>query len=129
MPNGPTKSTVKYEVYRHKESSQEDFDAINAAYKSIMEKNNYLCGEAQKNLNAGVFVNGEMHPSVERGPLVFQQSVRNLMAAHHQREIEAGGEIWPARQQLPKTAKTSDCDVKFCLEVDECSVNKELLAF
>lgn len=129
VPSGPTKSTMKYEVYRNKNSSDEDFEIINAMYKRIMSEDKYLCLNAQKNLNAGVFVNGEMHPKMEKGPLFFQKSVRDLLQSHHKRETDAGCEIWPARQNLPKTASTSEKDVNFCAAVDFCKVNHEALAF
>lgn len=128
VPSGATKSAMKYEVFRNKKSSDADFETINAMYKRIMSEDKYLCANAQKNLNAGVFVNGEMHPEMEKGPLFFQKTVRDLVQAHHAREADAGGEIWPARQRLPRTAATSERDVGFCSAVDCCRVNKEIVA-
>ncbi|POR38310.1 Choline monooxygenase, chloroplastic [Tolypocladium paradoxum] len=126
VPSGPTKSTMRYEVYRNKNSSDEDFETISSMYKRIMSEDKYLCANAQKNLSAGVFVNGEMHPRMEKGPLFFQKTVRNLVQAHHQREVEADCEIWPARQSLPKTATTSENDLNFCSAVDCCRISKEI---
>lgn len=126
VPSGPTKSTMKYEVYRNQNSSDEDFETISAMYKRIMSEDKYLCANAQRNLNAGVFVNGEMHPRMEKGPLFFQKSVRDLVQAHHKREVEADCEIWPARQSIPKTAATSENDVNFCSAVDCCRIPKEI---
>ncbi|CAM1506048.1 Fc.00g056890.m01.CDS01 [Cosmosporella sp. VM-42] len=128
VPTGPTTSIMKYEVYRNKNSSDADFEVIDAMYKRIMSEDKYLCANAQKNLNSGVFVNGEMHPKMEKGPLFFQKGVRDLLKAHHQREVEADREIWPARQTLPETAAAADDDVKFCSAVDCCRINKEPIA-
>lgn len=119
---------MKYEVFRHKNASDADFELIDAMYKRIMSEDKYLCSNAQKNINAGVFINGEMHPRMEKGPLYFQKTVRNLVQAHHQREVEAKTEIWPARQTLPKNASVSEKDIQFCSAVDCCRINKEPIA-
>lgn len=115
---------MRYEVYRNKHSSDEDFTVINDMYKRIMSEDKYLCANAQKNLNAGVFVNGEMHPEMEKGPLFFQKTVRDVVTAHFQREQRAGEEIWPAQQVVPKTASASQKDVNFCSAVDCCRKSK-----
>ncbi|RYO75802.1 hypothetical protein DL766_000187 [Monosporascus sp. MC13-8B] len=132
VPSGPTKSVMRYEVYRNKNSSDEDFETISNMYKRIMSEDKYLCANAQKNLNAGVFVNGEMHPTMEKGPLFFQKGVRDIVQAHYKREREAGHEIWPARQSLPKSGTVSEHDIAFCANVERCvssSVNRKALAF
>lgn len=120
VPSGPTQSAMRYEVYRNKHSSDEDFATINNMYKRIMSEDKYLCSNAQKNLNAGVFVNGEMHPEMEKGPLFFQKKVREAVTAHHKREQQADREIWPAQQVLPKSASASQDDVGFCSAVNCC---------
>lgn len=114
---------MKYEVFRHKDASDEDFEFIDAMYKRIMSEDKYLCQNAQKNLSTGVFVNGEMHPTMEKGPLFFQKKVRELMQSHYEQEVEASREIWPARQILPPTAMASGKDVDFCSNVDCCRIN------
>lgn len=111
---------MRYEVYRNKHSSDEDFKVIDDMYKRIMAEDKYLCANAQKNLNTGVFVNGEMHPEMERGPLYFQKTVREVVKEHYEKERVAGHEIWPARQRIPKTASVSKQDADFCSAVDCC---------
>lgn len=124
VPSAPTKSVMRYEVYRNKSSSDEDFNIINDIYKRIMSEDKYLCAEAQKNLNAGVFVNGEMHPTMEQGPLFFQQKVREIVTEHFQKEQLLGCEIAPAQQRVPKTAAASQSDANFCSAVDCCRKGK-----
>lgn len=114
VPSGPTTSTMRYEVYRNKNSSEEEFQLINQMYKRIMSEDKALCDLAQKNLNAGIFVNGEMHPRMEKGPLYFQKLIRETVVDHHKREQVAKQQIWPARQNLPTTALVSQQDVEFC---------------
>ena len=111
---------MKYEVYRNKNSSDEDFHVIDDMYKRIMSEDKYLCLNAQKNLSAGVFVNGEMHPEMERGPLYFQKTVREVVKEHHEKEQGAGSEIWPAKMRVPKTGKVGRGDAAFCDAVECC---------
>ncbi|KAA8642966.1 hypothetical protein EYZ11_007252 [Aspergillus tanneri] len=117
VPTGPTTCVMRYEVYRNVSSSEEDFQLINQMYKRIMSEDKYLCVHTQKNLNTGVFVNGELHPRMEKGPLYFQAAVRDIVQQHHRREQEEGHEIWPARQSVPATAQTSKEDLDFCAQL------------
>lgn len=114
---------MKYEVYRNKHATDEDFKVIDEMYKRIMSEDKVLCANAQKNLNAGVFVNGELHPEMERGPVYFQKTVREVLKAHFEKEQEEGREIWPAQQRVPKTAVVSQSDANFCSAVDCCRNN------
>ena len=120
---------MRYEVYRHKNSTDEDFHRIDQIYKRVMAEDKYLCDLTQKNLNAGVFVNGEMHPKMEKGPLYFQKVVRDLVTAHHKKEQATKQEIWPARQQLPATAMVSGKDVDFCSGLACAPASQEGLAW
>ena len=115
IPHGPTRSTMRYEVFRNKNSSEEDFQLVNQIYKRIMSEDKALCELAQKNLNAGVFLNGELHPRLEKGPLYFQKIVRDTVTAHFKSEQAAKEEIWPARQKLPQLGSAvSKMDIDFC---------------
>lgn len=123
-PNGPSKAAMRYEVYRNRNSSDEDFQLIDAMYKRIMSEDKVLCTNAQHNINAGVFINGELHPKLEKGPLYFQKSVRDALQEHYERESEAGEEIWPSRQTLPAKACAAKTDIEFCTKVDVCRVSQ-----
>ena len=113
---------MEYEVYRHNNASDEDFVKIDAMFKRILGEDKYLCNNAQKNLNTGVFVNGELHPRMEKGPLFFQATVRRLLQDHRKREEDLKQEIWPARQTVSLNAEFSEEDMAFCAGL-EC--NKE----
>lgn len=106
---------MKYEVYRNKFSSTEEFDLINQVYKRIMSEDKDLCINTQKNLN-----NGELHLKMEKSPLYFQNTVREIVTEHRKKEEKEGKEIWPARQRLPETtaAGVSKEDDEFCRELD-----------
>ena len=139
IPHSPTKSTMRYEVYRNKSSSDADFTVIDEIYKRIMSEDKYLCTQAQRNINAGVFVNGELHPKMERGPLYFQRLVREQVVAHWEREERGGGrQVWPAQKVMERMAgagngvgrRQAEGDVGFCEKIGAgCGVNKEALAF
>ncbi|KIW12804.1 hypothetical protein PV08_07991 [Exophiala spinifera] len=128
VPRGPNRTLVRYEVFRNKNSSEEDFQLINNIYKRIMSEDKVLCDAAQKNINTGVFVNGEMHPVMEKGPLYFQKLVREAVTEHHKREQAARTEIWPARQNLPTSALVTKKDIDFCSGL-ACSTNQEGLVW
>ncbi|KAE8348973.1 Rieske [2Fe-2S] iron-sulfur domain-containing protein [Aspergillus coremiiformis] len=121
VPTSATNCAMRYEVYRNKNSSDKDFELINQMYKRIMSEDKYLCIHTQKNLNNGVFVNGELHPRLEKGPLYFQTAVRALIMEHHMKEQEAGHEIWPTRQILPTTARTTEQEMTFCNKLEASS--------
>lgn len=122
---------MQYQVFRNKHSTDEQFDLVNQIYKRIMSEDKYLCDLAQKNLNAGVFVNGELHPRFEKGPIFFQSCVRDAVTRHHATELLAKRELWPARQKLPQEAIVSQKDVEFCAGLDCAadSAGKEQLAW
>lgn len=129
LPDGPKRSSMSYEIYRNKHSSESDFRLIADTYARVMAEDKVLCDRAQKNLNAGVFVNGEMHPRCEKGPLYFQQSVREVVTEHFNKEKAAGHEIWPARQRLPAEAAISEQDMEICKSLMCSSEKKEILAW
>src|SRR5690348_10843230 len=95
-PVSATKTKMEYEVYRHKDATDEDFTGISEFFKQVLREDKDLCNGAQKNLNAGIFVNGELHPRVEKGPLFFQTVTRELVTSHRQAEEKLGAEVWPA---------------------------------
>lgn len=117
-PIGPTKCVMRYEVYRHKDATDEAFNLISDMYKRIMSEDKYLCIHSQKNLNAGVFVNGLLHPEMELGPLHFQKTVRDVVKEHRKKEEDAGYEIWPASERTPKTTSVSADPIAFRTGLD-----------
>lgn len=87
-----------YEVWKNKYSAKEDFLFISDTYKRVMGEDKVLCERAQKNIEAGVFVSGELHPQFEKGPLFFQKRCREVILEHGMREKREGRKIWPAGQ-------------------------------
>ncbi|KAJ5398177.1 Rieske 2Fe-2S family protein [Penicillium cosmopolitanum] len=97
IPTSPKTCQMRYEVFRNKHSSDADFILVSDMFKRIMNEDKHLCIEAQKNLSSGIFVNGLLHPEMEKGPLYFQSVVRDIVKEHHRREKEARHEIWAVK--------------------------------
>ncbi|KAF1999789.1 hypothetical protein P154DRAFT_436291, partial [Amniculicola lignicola CBS 123094] len=53
------------EIYRHKNATDGNFDDTIAFYRQVPVVDKILCDAARKNLEAGVFMNGELHPDKE----------------------------------------------------------------
>ncbi|KAJ5682107.1 uncharacterized protein N7477_002047 [Penicillium maclennaniae] len=73
VPTSAGTCSMEYEVYRHNEASDYDFEYIDSFFKRVLDEDKYLCNAAQKNLNAGVFVNGQLHPRLESAPLFLPE--------------------------------------------------------
>lgn len=114
VPTSAHHCSMEYEVYRHKDASDADFEHIDSMFKRILGEDKWLCNNAQKNLEAGIYVSGEMHSRMEQGPLFFQQTVRKHVQEHYEREKRLQREIWPARQVLPESAVGAKQDELFC---------------
>jgi hypothetical protein len=104
---------MEYEVYRHKDATDEEFEKVDSFFKRVLGEDKYLCDAVQKNLEAGVFTNGEMHPDLESAPIYFQNTVRQLLTEHRKKEEDQKMEIWGARRPLANAKLTKDDDA-FC---------------
>lgn len=66
IPVSETTSIIENEVYRHKDATDEEFAKINDFYHQVLAEDKELCDGAQRNINGGVYVNGEYHPDKEK---------------------------------------------------------------
>lgn len=112
VPTSVGTCSMEYEVYRHTEATDAEFEYIDSFFKKVLTEDKWLCNNAQKNLNAGVFVNGQLHPQLESAPLFFQKTVRSVLTSHREEERRQKSEIWPARQQ--STGASTAEDIAFC---------------
>lgn len=94
MPTAPDKSTMYYEVWRNRHSSDEDFAFISDSYKRVMAEDKVLCERAQANIAGGTFVSGELHPHKEKGPIFFQKRDREVVVEYAARERAAGKKLF-----------------------------------
>lgn len=128
LPSGPKSSKMSYEIYKNRNSSDTDFKLINDMYARVMAEDKVLCNNAQRNLDRGVFVNGQLHPKYEKAPLFFQSSIRDAITEHYEREKAEDREIWPAQQKLLCDAEVTQRDEMICADV-ACRAQKEVLSW
>ncbi|KAH7020700.1 Rieske [2Fe-2S] iron-sulfur domain-containing protein [Microdochium trichocladiopsis] len=124
LPVTATTSRVENEVFRHKNATDKQFEDINKFYHQVLSEDKDLCDGAQKNMNAGVLVAGELHPEKERGPLYFQHAVRTQIMAHRKLEEETNGgrEICPAVPKMDGTKSSLEENVDFCASLDAAAL-------
>lgn len=77
VPVTATTSKIENEIYRHKDATDEEFAKINAFYHQVLEEDKELCDGAQRNINIGVYINGEFHPEKEKVFYVANSMSRN----------------------------------------------------
>lgn len=118
---------MEYEVYRHKDASDEDFEYINQFFKRVLAEDKWLCNNTQANLNAGVYVSGRMHPEFESGPLYFQSLVKSALVGHNQQEQKLGKEIWPAAHRVEGQEVSKE--LEFCSGLACDSEKQNLLSW
>lgn len=66
IPISATQTSMEYEVYRHKDSTDEEFTHLSDFFKQVMKEDKDLCNATQHNLESGIFLSGELHPRVEK---------------------------------------------------------------
>lgn len=66
VPTSANTTLMEYEVYRHKDATDEEFSTIDELYKQVLKEDKDLCNNAQRNLNAGLFTNGRLQPENEK---------------------------------------------------------------
>lgn len=113
VPTSVNTCSMEYEVYRHKNASDEDFNNIDQIYKRILAEDKWLCNLTQKNLDSGVYVNGQLHSDYESGPLYLQGLVKEAVLKHRAEEVKQKKDIWPATPSLSGLQGSTEDD-DFC---------------
>ena len=123
-PKSATTVSLEYEVYRHKDAKDAEFQEMYDFFKQVEIEDKELCAAAQKNLSVGTYSAGELQPHEEVGVLYAQKMIREAVMDHREREREAGEEIWPARL----SSKDEDNeDVLFCRELEACAAGSKVV--
>ena len=104
---------MEYEVYRHRDATDENFNETDGFFKRVLAEDRWLSNMTQEHLNSGVYLNGEMHPNFESGPLYLQRLFQGAIMAHHDEEEKQEKEIWPAAQKAVATSTTAE-ELDFC---------------
>lgn len=119
---------MHYQIFKNKNSPQELFDLINNLYKQVMSEDKALAVNVQRNMERGLFVNGQMHPRVESAALHHQAKVRESVKAHLEKEKAAGRQIWPAVRTLKTDSATWE-DEELCAGLACDSSDTSVLAW
>lgn len=106
LSQAPNKCTKHYEIYRHKDCSDAEWEAISDAYAGAVK--------AEK--------------ANEIAPTSFQTIVRAAITEHYKQEKAAGHEIWPSRPVHSNSADQADEDEEICAGL-ACGAQKEVLAW
>ncbi|GAA6019634.1 hypothetical protein JCM10207_006949 [Rhodosporidiobolus poonsookiae] len=92
-PTGPKTCSVQYDVFRHRDSTDEAFNANHEFFVQVETEDKDLCAGTQRGLEQGTFVTGPLHPVKEAGVIYFQQKHLEALKAHFELEQEAGHEL------------------------------------
>lgn len=91
LPISATHTILQYDIYTKKgldENEKKEF----VDFLQLVELEDFnLCQETQKNLNQGIYSNGFLHPTKERGVLYYQGVVRDMVKRHFNLEQSNGG--------------------------------------
>lgn len=128
LPQSPNTTKMHYQIFRNINAKQEHFDLINDLYKQVMNEDKGLAAGVQKNLERGLFINGQLNPRVESAVLHQQARTREIVKEHSEKEKVAGRQIWPAAQ-VPSTNKASQEDEEFCASLACAPSNQDILAW
>ncbi|KAI8687446.1 Choline monooxygenase, chloroplastic [Fusarium sp. Ph1] len=120
IPMSAGKTLMEYDVFRHNNTDDDNFKRINEFFNQVLQEDKDLCNGTQKNLEGGIFINGQLHPEKEKGPIFFQETIRQVVMEHRAREEEAGHDIWPASPPPTAAMKTGKFEEEeaFCAKLD-----------
>lgn len=127
VPVTATRVSMQYEVYKHKSATAETFESVDKFFKQVESEDKLLCTNAQKNLNAGGYVAGPLHPHNEKGVAHFQMLVKTILVGHRKQEQEQGKTIAPA-MRMPENANTEQ-EKLFCEGLCTQNSNSGILAW
>ncbi|KAJ4343083.1 hypothetical protein N0V95_006780 [Ascochyta clinopodiicola] len=106
FPMASNKTTRHLEIYRHKDCSNTEFNAIVDSYTSALEA----------------------EEASDSTPTSFQSMLRDAITEHYRQEKAAGKEIWPSRPTDIGVTDQADEDEEICAGLT-CGTQKEVLAW
>lgn len=126
LPLSANKTKMHYQIFRHRDAKPELFKLVNDLYVQVMTEDKDMVSGVQRNLQRGLFVNGELHSRVESAALHTQAKTREAVMQHRKMEEQEGRKIWPAvRTDLGQDQETKE-DEEFCASLT-CGDGKEAL--
>jgi hypothetical protein len=115
VPISATSISMQYEVYRHKECTDAEFEEMDGFMKQIENEDREICTRAQKNLNAGVYDAGPLHWKREKGVQYFKGLVKESILEHRRKEKQLGRELWPAQRLT--SSENAEEERDFCRDL------------
>ncbi|TFK54568.1 ISP domain-containing protein [Heliocybe sulcata] len=123
VPVSATKTVLEYDIYQKKGVDEQEILEFIDFLKQVEQEDFDLCQATQRNLRAGVYTTGVLHPEKENGVLYYQNLVRERVLEHHELEKAAGREISPASLGSRDSAEDDVCRG---LESGSCGGGKDL---
>ena len=123
VPTTTNTSLMRYEVYRHKDTSPEDFKKDLDFYKQVESEDKWLAGGSQLNFDNDTYTVGPLHPDVEEAVTYVTKLVKKMLQDHVNEEKSRGEQWWPARR-VHKLEGMEE-DEAFCRNVCASSVSNE----
>ncbi|GAA5913248.1 hypothetical protein JCM6882_000042 [Rhodosporidiobolus microsporus] len=116
-PTGPRTCNVEYDVFRHKDCTDEVFDESHKFFVQVETEDKDLCANTQRGLEMGSYNSGPLHPQREAGVVYFQKCHLETLRKHFEKEQEAGHEIRGGLFIYGKEKEAND----FLEEVEGCA--------
>ncbi len=84
---------MHYQIFHRKNCKPGLFEKFDALYRQTMSEGMGLARGVQKNMQRGLFINGQMHPRLESAVLHMQSGAREVLVEHAQQENAAGRQV------------------------------------
>jgi phenylpropionate dioxygenase-like ring-hydroxylating dioxygenase large terminal subunit len=122
IPTSATTTRQEYDVYRltTPHATPEAHARMTAFYRKVVDEDFTLCEAVQKNIERGIFQNGQLHPFHEEGVMAFQNMVLDVLKEQVQLEKEAGRELWAAKPGFDGKAGGKGGGLSKCEELLGC---------
>ncbi|EJU00742.1 ISP domain-containing protein [Dacryopinax primogenitus] len=98
-------------------SEQEKEDFVKSFYQ-VFKEDCDLCEKVQKNVDAGVYSKGVLHPTHESGVLAYQARTRELVLQHAALEESVGHEINPSNRVDQSTGVMDRPEDRLCARLE-----------
>lgn len=115
LPVSSNRTLLLYDIYRKKADPSKVKDFVDFMQQLNVE-DFYLCEDAQKNLDIGIYSTGPLHPDRENGVIFYQTEVMKMALDHLEQETKAGHVIAPAFVNIPSATPTEVEENKNMLE-------------
>lgn len=123
VPLSETSSLMRYEVYRHKNTSPEALKKDLEFFGQVESEDKWLASGSQSNLNSDTYTVGPLHPEVEQAVTFVTKLVKTMLHEHVDKEKKDGSDWWPARRIAERTAVEED--ESFCRDVCASPTNND----